>query len=40
MRKSEREMPRFDDKGSYIPPDDSGPRKPNGDSGSGSKWVN
>lgn len=40
MRKSEREMPRFDDKGNYIPPDDNGPRKPNGDSGSGSKWVN
>jgi membrane associated rhomboid family serine protease len=39
MRKSEREMPRFDDKGNYIPPDDP-PRKPNGDSGSGSKWVN
>ncbi len=39
MRKSEREVPRFDDKGNYIPPDDdSGPRKPNGDSG--SKWVN
>ncbi len=38
MRKSEREMPRFDDKGNYIPPDDA-PRKPNGDSGSGSKWV-
>ncbi len=37
MRKSEREMPRFDDKGNYIPPDDP-PRKPNGDSG--SKWVN
>jgi len=40
MRKSETEIPRFDDKGNYIPPDDSGPRKPNGDSGSGSKWVN
>jgi membrane associated rhomboid family serine protease len=40
MRKSEREVPRFDDKGNYIPPDDNGPRKPNGDSGSGSKWVN
>jgi membrane associated rhomboid family serine protease len=40
MRKSEREVPRFDDKGNYIPPDDPGPRKPNGDSGSGSKWVN
>jgi membrane associated rhomboid family serine protease len=39
MRKSEGEMPRFDDKGNYIPPDDP-PRKPNGDSGSGSKWVN
>ena len=38
MRKSEREVPRFDEKGNYIPPDDSGPRKPNGDSG--SKWVN
>lgn len=37
MRKSEREIPRFDDKGNYIPPDDP-PRKPNGDSG--SKWVN
>lgn len=37
MRKSEREEPRFDDKGNYIPPDDP-PRKPNGDSG--SKWVN
>jgi len=40
MRKSEREAPRFDDKGNYIPPDEDGPRKPNGDSGSGSKWVN
>jgi membrane associated rhomboid family serine protease len=38
MRKSEREVPRFDDKGNYIPPDEPGPRKPNGDSG--SKWVN
>jgi membrane associated rhomboid family serine protease len=38
MRKSEREAPRFDDKGNYIPPDDPGTRKPNGDSG--SKWVN
>ena len=37
MRKSEREVPRFDDKGNYIPPEDP-PRKPNGDSG--SKWVN
>lgn len=37
MRKSEREMPRFDDKGNYIPPEDP-PRKPNGDSG--SRWVN
>jgi membrane associated rhomboid family serine protease len=40
MRKSESEVPRFDDKGNYIPPDDDRPRKPNGDSGSGSKWVN
>jgi len=40
MRKSEREIPRFDDKGNYIPPDDDAPRKPNGDSGTGSKWVN
>ncbi len=38
MRKSEREPVRFDDKGNYIPPDEPGPRKPNGDSG--SKWVN
>ncbi len=37
MRKSEPEVPRFDDKGNYIPPDDP-PRKPNGNSG--SKWVN
>ena len=37
MRKSEREVPRFDEKGNYIPPEDP-PRKPNGDSG--SKWVN
>src|SRR5260221_2288548 len=37
MRKSETEVPRFDDKGNYIPPDN-GPRKPNGNSG--SKWVN
>ena len=37
MRKSEREVPRFDEKGNYIPPEDP-PRKPNGNSG--SKWVN
>ena len=37
MRKSEREVPRFDDKGNYILPEDP-PRKPNGNSG--SKWVN
>jgi membrane associated rhomboid family serine protease len=36
MRKSEREVPRFDDKGNYIPPEEP-PRKPNGDSG--SKWI-
>jgi membrane associated rhomboid family serine protease len=36
MRKSEREVPRFDDKGNYIPPEEP-PHKPNGDSG--SKWI-
>jgi membrane associated rhomboid family serine protease len=37
MRKFERDV-RFDEKGNYIPPEDDGPRKPNGSSG--SKWVN
>lgn len=37
MRKFERDV-RFDDKGNYIPPEDDGPSKPNGSSG--SKWVN
>jgi membrane associated rhomboid family serine protease len=37
MRKFERDV-RFDEKGNYIPPEDEGPRKPNGSSG--SKWVN
>ena len=37
MRKFEGDA-RFDEKGNYIPPEDDGPRKPNGSSG--SKWVN